>query len=422
MIFEQNKKMIDFENNALEVEYKTEQDLGIRHSLRSSVISSLISWSLAIIVVFFVLPEHFIEVSSVIIITTYPYFTFVIYATYHDKYILSYQWMAAVSNSGAGFLVIYCFTFLPEYNEFFTLMNLILVVSFASYLRLRFPYVVTATFSYILGFQIYIILFSTLALPYIIVLSFLAWMTEFFAIWMGFVSERTNRTLFIQKKTIHEQKEIIQKEQQKSEKLLSNMLPDSIAERLKEHESIIADSFDEISVLFADLVGFTELSNNIRPEALVTLLNDIFSRFDQSVEVHGLEKIKTIGDAYMVAGGLSKFNENHIEAIADLALAMRQDLFEFNSERQQSFNIRIGIHVGSAVAGVIGVKKFVYDVWGDTVNLASRMESHGISGQIQVSEKTYENLKKDFEFQERGVIDVKGKGKMKTFLLKGRKP
>ncbi len=212
----------------------------------------------------------------------------------------------------------------------------------------------------------------------------------------------------------------LEAEKQKSEKLLLNILPKSIAERLKTENKAIADGFESVTVLFSDIVGFTNLSTHFPPETLVQLLNELFSIFDDLTESHDLEKIKTIGDAYMVAGGLPEPQEYHTEAIADLALEMKQGLARFNEEHHMAFDLRVGIHTGPAVAGVIGINKFVYDIWGDTVNTASRMESHGIPGQIQVSQQTYEHLKSKYVFQERGVIEVKGKGEMRTYLLQGK--
>ena len=208
-------------------------------------------------------------------------------------------------------------------------------------------------------------------------------------------------------------------EQERSEKLLRNILPDSIACRLKHESQTIADSFSEVTVLFADIVGFTELSARISATELVELLNQIFSRFDRLAEKHGLEKIKTIGDAYMVVSGLPEEREDHARAMADMALDMQVALSQFNQQSQYNLTLRIGIHTGEVVAGVIGLKKFAYDLWGDTVNTASRMESHGIPGRIQISEITYRHLHKNYLLQERGVISVKGKGKMKTYLLIG---
>ncbi|WP_353932046.1 adenylate/guanylate cyclase domain-containing protein [Okeanomitos corallinicola TIOX110] len=207
--------------------------------------------------------------------------------------------------------------------------------------------------------------------------------------------------------------------QQQSEKLLLNILPQVIADQLKLQPTTIADSFLEVTVLFADIVGFTELSSHTPPSQLVELLNEIFCLFDELAELHGVEKIKTIGDAYMAVAGLPKHRSDHATAIADMALDMQQSIAKFNQEQNQSFRIRIGISTGPVVAGVIGLKKFAYDLWGDTVNTASRMESHGIPGCIQVSENCYHLLKEKYILETRGLIKIKGKGEMITYLLQG---
>ncbi|MEG4346390.1 adenylate/guanylate cyclase domain-containing protein [Microcoleus sp. A003_D6] len=213
----------------------------------------------------------------------------------------------------------------------------------------------------------------------------------------------------------------LREEQEKSEKLLLNILPQAIAERLKKNETTIAEYFPEVTVLFADIVGFTHLATVMPPIDLVELLNQIFSTFDTICDRHGLEKIKTIGDAYMVVGGLPEPRADHAEAIAQMALDMQTEIARFNAKNNQSFSIRIGIHSGPVVAGVIGIKKFIYDLWGDTVNIASRMESHGLPWRIQVSETTYKLVEHKYLFQERGTIEVKGKGGMKTYLLVAKK-
>ncbi|MBW4680775.1 MAG: CHASE domain-containing protein [Microcoleus vaginatus WJT46-NPBG5] len=209
-------------------------------------------------------------------------------------------------------------------------------------------------------------------------------------------------------------------EQEKSERLLLNILPQPIAERLKQEQKIIADSFAEVTVLFADIVGFTQLASRISATELVQLLNEIFSAFDKLAVWHGLEKIKTIGDAYMVVGGLPMHRPDHAQAIAEMALDMQQAILQFNADQGEAFTIRIGIHTGPVVAGVIGTNKFIYDLWGDTVNIANRMESHGIPGCIQVSAATYEQLQHLYQFERRGYIPIKGKGEMLTYLLAGR--
>jgi PAS domain S-box-containing protein len=209
--------------------------------------------------------------------------------------------------------------------------------------------------------------------------------------------------------------------QEQSDRLLLNILPEAIAQRLKQEEHTIADNFEEVTVMFADIVDFTQLSARIPPNELVQRLNEIFSTFDRLAQQHGLEKIKTIGDAYLVVGGLPMPRPDHAEAIAQMALDMQQEIRRFKRDDGESFHIRIGINSGPVVAGVIGLNKFIYDLWGDTVNTASRMESQGIPGYIQVTTATYERLRKTFVFEERGILEVKGKGKMLTYFLKGRK-
>jgi len=211
--------------------------------------------------------------------------------------------------------------------------------------------------------------------------------------------------------------ESLRLQQKQTERLLLNILPKPIADRLQKEQKLIADHFDEVSVLFADLVGFTEFSARKTPTQLVEILNGIFCEFDRLSESHGLEKIKTIGDAYMVVGGLPTAREDHAQAIALLALEMQSALTQFNLKIGESFQLRIGMHSGSVVAGIIGISKFSYDLWGDTVNVASRMESNGMPGKIQVTGATYERLKEQFIFEERGMIEVKGKGKMLTYWM-----
>ncbi|MCB0193443.1 MAG: adenylate/guanylate cyclase domain-containing response regulator, partial [Anaerolineae bacterium] len=229
----------------------------------------------------------------------------------------------------------------------------------------------------------------------------------------------------LEKKHLRDQEqaylEKLQIEQEKSERLLLNILPKPIADRLKQGQHTIADSFNDVTVLFADIVGFTTLSSHIPPTELVNILNEIFSKLDHLTEKHNLEKIKTIGDAYMVVGGLPTPRADHAQAIADMALEMQDAITQLQLGNGQSLAIRTGIHTGPVVAGVIGAKKFSYDLWGDTVNIASRMESHGVAGGIQVTQETYSLLKDTYTFEARGLTAVKGKGDLTTFLLTGKK-
>jgi class 3 adenylate cyclase len=210
-------------------------------------------------------------------------------------------------------------------------------------------------------------------------------------------------------------------EQQRSERLLLNVLPAPIAARLKAGEGVIADAFPEVTVLFADIVDFTRRSQRSSPAQVVQALNELFSVFDRLARRHGLEKIKTIGDAYMVAGGLPEPRPDHAEAIAEMALAMQAEVARRTDPSGQPLAVRIGIDTGPVEAGVIGTSKFAYDLWGDTVNTASRMESHGIAGCIQVTARTYQRLRDGYRLERRrGPIPVRGKGEMVTYFLVGR--
>jgi guanylate cyclase len=217
-------------------------------------------------------------------------------------------------------------------------------------------------------------------------------------------------------------RDALEAEQQRSQRLLLNVLPEPIAERLKTSTGVIAEHYDEVTVLFADLVGFTERTVTMPPAELVALLDRIFTAFDALADAEGVEKIKTIGDAYMVAGGLPERRPDHLRAVARTALAMRLELARIaHASGNPWLVVRIGIDSGPAVAGVIGRRKFIYDLWGDTVNTASRMESHGLPGEIQVTERAATGLSDGFVLRRRGPIDVKGKGTMVTFLLDGER-
>ncbi|MBP0019333.1 MAG: HAMP domain-containing protein [Cyanobacteria bacterium SBLK] len=220
---------------------------------------------------------------------------------------------------------------------------------------------------------------------------------------------------------IEKKQQRLEEEQEKAERLLLNILPKPIAQTLKSNQNAIAENFDEVTILFADIVGFTALSSRLSAIELVKLLNEIFSQFDRLVDEFGLEKIKTIGDAYMIASGLPIPRDDHAEAMANMALAMQNAVGEFQKKYEQSLQIRIGINTGVVVAGVIGKKKFIYDLWGDAVNVASRMESSGKPNAIQVTEATYVRLQDKYDLEKRGVIQVKGKGEMLTYWLKGKK-
>ncbi|MBS0661827.1 MAG: response regulator [Verrucomicrobia bacterium] len=220
---------------------------------------------------------------------------------------------------------------------------------------------------------------------------------------------------------LHWEKQLLAFEQEKSERLLLNILPPAIADRLKQGEQTIAERYSDVSVLFADLVDFTTLvQNTTDPVELVGMLNDLFSRFDEVARTMGLEKIKTIGDCYLVVGGLPLPREDHPEAVASMALAMLDTLAAFNQERGLNLSLRLGLHVGPVVAGVIGHQKFAYDLWGATVNLASRLQTSGVPNRVLVSGEAGDRLRDKFRIVERGAIMCKGIGKVRTCFIDGK--
>ena len=247
--------------------------------------------------------------------------------------------------------------------------------------------------------------------------NFVAISAMLYFLFRHFVRENAQNRAILQA-----QHRLLQSEQERSERLLLNILPGPIAVRLKAEEKTIADGFADVTVMFADIVNFTKLSEELAPGEMVALLNEIFSAFDLLAEKHGLEKIKTIGDAYMVAGGLEYGGQHHYaDRIADMALEMRDLVMNYRPINDGQLEIRIGIGTGPVVAGVIGMKKFIYDLWGDTVNIASRMTTEGAAGCIQVDMTTYKRLHSRFRFDEPQTIQVKGKGLMQCYKMQGRR-
>jgi class 3 adenylate cyclase len=212
----------------------------------------------------------------------------------------------------------------------------------------------------------------------------------------------------------------INKEKRRSDDLLLNILPAKTAEELKEHGKVKAKKFDSVTVMFTDFQAFTKYSQSLSPEVLVESVDYFFSKFDQIIDTYKLEKIKTIGDAYMCAGGLTNDSKDHIVNVIRAAFEIKdfvEETKQMSNDDITHFNIRIGINTGTVVAGVVGKKKFAYDIWGDTVNVASRMESNSEAGKINISENTYQLIKDHFDCEYRGEIDVKNKGMMKMYFV-----
>ncbi len=235
----------------------------------------------------------------------------------------------------------------------------------------------------------------------------------------GFFNERQQRRDFLQECVIEQQRAEAERLRHQADRLLLNILPSEVAQTLKQSSQIIAEDFAQASVLFADIVNFTVLSSRMAPAQVVKMLNEVFSHFDELTEDYGLEKIKTIGDCYMVAAGVPRPRYDHAQALANLALDIQAFSKNYTLDGEP-LGFRIGINSGPVTAGVIGRKKFIYDLWGDVVNTASRMESHGQSGQIQITQATYDLIHQQFNCQCCGELSIKGKGRMTVYWLLGK--
>ena len=312
-----------------------------------------------------------------------------------------------------GLGVIAMLVIAPAPGNYLYYAGLLLIPMFPPTIRVRFIYSAIASWTIIAAYEIAAIRLTDTSLPYLINNNFFLITSTAIGMITSYMLELFARKNFIQQIQL-------EKERDRSERLLLNILPASIAHRLKQKHETIADGFAEATVLFADIAGFTRLAASRSPREVVDLLNDIFSEFDHLAEKHGVEKIKTIGDAYMAVAGLPVHSPDHATAIVELALDMQEAVSRRSAARGGPISLRIGINTGPVVAGVIGTKKFIYDVWGDTVNTASRMESNGIEGGIQVTEETYEKLKHAYHLEERGTLKIKGKGEMRTYMLTGR--
>jgi class 3 adenylate cyclase len=316
--------------------------------------------------------------------------------------------------AGYGLVAMMLIAPFPQRELYFAGIMLVTLAGY-TYVKLRFVAAVAIAAALWLGYAVLDVVVRDTPLPILIINNFYLLGTNVVGMFAGYNMELYIRRDFLQRRQIED------KEAQLSRVLL-NVLPPSIAERLMREPGTIAERFSTVTIMFTDIVRFTELSSRVSAEELVALLNEIFSAFDELVEKHGLEKIKTIGDSYMAVAGVPTLREDHPAAVADFALDMLDVVARLNVSRAEPIRIRTGIHTGPVVAGVIGTKRFAYDLWGDAVNTASRMESHALPDTIQVTRATYERLRERYELRRRGVIEVKGKGEMVTYLLIGRKP
>jgi len=418
---EQQKWLLFFKDPKLEKEYRLSYDDEMRLPLRFGIIISIISWVSAISLVYSIVPDKASWLVPLTLAVICPVFIFIAWATFLPGWRGKYHTLGAISNVWAGLYVVFFCSQFPM-GGYIILPTLIFIIFFGSYMvRLRWLAGLASATVYIATYQVYLIEYSGLSRDQVILHSFVSWLTLSFSFFAGRISESNSRIRFIQTKTISSQAEVIAKEKEAADKLLLNILPPFIADELKAGEQILGSNHRDCSVLFADLEGFTQLCTMLDAVDLVRVLNDIFSEFDKLSEKYELEKIKTMGDGYMVAGGLTKDRSNHLVDITNFAIEIRDVINKGEEYKALGLKLRVGINTGPVVAGVIGLTKFQYDLWGDTVNLASRLESEGESDRIQVSEAVYNRLRGKFEFSERGVVEMQGIGPVQTFFMESKK-
>ena len=410
-------RWLTFLDSDLEKTFRDSHDKELRVLLRSGIYQSIFSWLFGLGITYAIIPDQVFHFALMVIVCLFIPFGIIIWYTYQEKLQGHFQTLAVLSNVIAGLMVIYfCHHFPNGVN--IMLMILILVVFFGNYLyRFRLLYGTLITLMHITVFQIYILYVIEIGTSQIWLLSSVAWLTQAFSISLGYISEKNYRLGFIQQQTISEQKEIIEKERNQSEKLLLNILPPGVAQELKTNGKAQPKKFENVTLLFTDFQGFTKLVASIDPITLVEELNDIFGRFDDIMDEEGIEKIETIGDAYLAAGGLPEEVPDHAIRCVNAAMKMIDFLSERNSRSEIQWKMRVGIHSGPIVAGVVGKKKFAYDLFGDTINTASRIESAGEPGKINISSSTYNLIKEKFDCISRGKITAKGKGEIEMFFV-----
>ena len=411
---------LSFYDMALERKYIHENDASHLVSYRTGLVLAYMAWFGGIFWSYFIVPQHFIQVLLIAFVLIFPLFGVVLRITYIKPLPSYFQKLIAFANFLPAIGFIYIYTYLFQDYQLLSLSIALLIMWAHFIIKLRFKIAMLVTFSYTLLSQIIVLVEANYTLSDLMSMSMGFWLGMLVIGLAGYYHEKDLRISFVQGLLLEEQKQQIIREQEKSEKLLLNILPEKIASRLKNNTDTIAERFEEVSVLFADIANFTKISAEMKPKEVVSFLNDLFVKFDRLTEKYGLEKIKTIGDAYMVVAGIPEPFGDHAERMLNFSLEIIQATKDYNKTCDWDLNIRIGINSGPAVAGIIGEKKFQYDIWGDTVNTASRMESHGLNGKILVSENTYHLMKAKFDFEAPHLINVKGKGQLTTYFLKGR--
>ncbi|HEY5891319.1 MAG TPA: adenylate/guanylate cyclase domain-containing protein [Acidimicrobiia bacterium] len=400
-----------FLDDDLEHEFQREEGAAGLAGYRIITLATVVLWAIAA----FVLPigttvtvANARIVSGIMLVVG----SIAFFASYWASTVDRQHGLASILTTANG-LVILFLAYLSDFLAGYAVAAISLLYLFGFVSRTRFVYALVRTAAIVGGFA-YVVAITPgrFAFDTFILISASA------ASLVGLrMIERNRRTEWHQRLVIEHQRAALEAEQAESERLLLNVLPEAISKRLRSGESNIADDFPAASVIFADIVGFTPMAAELNASEVITMLSEIFSIFDDLVTERGLEKIKTIGDSYMAVGGVPEFVENHAYQVVDLAVAMLEDIKK--SARCADMALRIGIHSGPLAGGVIGRRTFAYDVWGNTVNVAARLETSGVPGRIHVSEATKKLTKEAFDFELRGDVELRGIGTMSTYLLVG---
>lgn len=413
-----NAILLTFKEEKIESEFIHNYDMSNKIFCRLGMIFSLFGWSAFLIVNYLYFETHITYIINLMVLVfLFPLIILAIIMTYYQIFLKYYQFVVAFANLFAGIIVIYAS--IVNYENVIYLLPFICAIIFFAYfiLRIRFKIALIITIIYPLIYLLLIIASPMIdPVDKVVIVANVSILLPCCVIG-GYLLELSIRKIFIQRKIISEQKEEILREKDKSDKLLLNTLPKKIVEELKMKGSADPEEFENVTIYFSDFVGFTKLSSELEPKFLISQLNEIFTAFDDIMEKHGCERIKTIGDAYMAVCGMPEPHNDHADRMIRAASEMLEYLEKRNEIAEIKFVMRVGLHSGNVVGGIVGVKKYIYDVFGDSVNTASRMESNGEAGKINISEATYKILKDKYDFTSRKPLEVKGKGKMNMYFV-----
>ncbi len=408
---------LTFNNPELEQQYIHENDGNHIQFYRAGLILSILVWLGGLIWSYIIIPQYIVQCAVIIVGVLVPIFVLVFRVTYLSPIPHYFQGLIALANLVAGLAILYISIFLLE-DYGIASVSIAILIGFAHFiLKLRFKIAVVITIAYTLVAQILVLAEGNYTLIDLLGMSLGFWVAMIAFGLAGYYHEKILRNSFLQDLQIAAQREQIIEEQAKSKKLLLNILPEEVAKELMETGNAKPAKFEEVSILFSDFIGFTNIVATIPTKKLIHELNELFSAFDDIMESEGIEKIQTVGDAYLAACGVPKEVPDHAVRCVRAGKKIIHFLEQRNRKNAIKWNIRIGVHSGPISAGVVGKRKFAYDIFGDTINTASRIETAGGENRINVSAYTYDLIKETFPCKYRGKINAKGKGELDMYFV-----